>query len=191
MPALLSRATPFLCDAAAVPGHGPSGTQWLVVCAGILTIAYAVLRSGRRKKADPLANPPAQASLAQQRSVERQMQTLLVELSEMAREITAKLDTRSTKLALLIDDADDKAARLQRVLDDCRAVLSASAAPPPPPPAAARPESEPSVVLADESDPRHKPVYELSDQGVSAADIARQLALSRSEVELIQALRPR
>jgi len=38
--------------------------------------------------------------------VERQMQSLLVELSEMSRQISAQLDTRSAKLELLIKEAD-------------------------------------------------------------------------------------
>ena len=194
VPPFLSHPVPFLCDAA-VAGHPPTPGQWALVCGAILTILYLVLRSGRRKKADPLATTPSQASLAQQRSVERQMQNLLVELSEMARQITAQLDTRSTKLALLIDDADDKAARLQRLLDDCGSALATAAAPPPPlvadEPPALRPEVEPSVALPDDADPRHRPVYALADGGLSPADIARRLDRPHGEIELILALRPR
>ena len=193
-------ALPFAATPA-VGGGSLTGGQWGMVCAAILTILYAVLRKGR-KKPDPMARPPAQASLAQERSVERQMQQLLVELSKMAQQITAQLDTRSAKLALMIDDADDKAARLQRVLDDCRATLAAAAAAPPPPPVLAtspepaevpalRPVFEPSIELVASPDAGHRQVYALADQGRSAADIARELDRPHGEVELILALRPR
>ena len=72
-------------------------TKWAVILLSVLTILYAAFRSFFRKK-DPLDKPPAFGSLAQQRSVERQMQNVLVEMSEMARQITAQLDTRAAKL---------------------------------------------------------------------------------------------
>ncbi len=184
---------PFCCD---VAGHASPTTQWAVICCGAVVIIYVLLRSGRRAKADPLGRPAGQGTLAQERNVERQMQNLLVELSAMAQQITAQLDTRTTKLGLMIDDADEKAARLQRLLDDCRAALAAAAAPAaptmsptaPPPQVDAEP---PSLALANESDARHQRVYALADQGWSAADIARELNRPRGEIDLIQALRPR
>lgn len=72
-------------------------TKWAVIALAMLTIVYAVIRPWFRRK-DPLDRPPAFSSLAQQRSVERQMQNVLVDLSEMARQITAQLDTRAAKL---------------------------------------------------------------------------------------------
>ena len=191
-PSHLLCPAPFCCDVAA--GHPLSPAQWAVICAVSLFILYTVLRSGRKKKADPLARGPGQASLSQERNVERQMQNLLVELSEMARQITAQLDTRTTKLALMIDDADEKAAMLQRLIDQCRAAHASAAAPPevaPAEPASGAVESEPSLALADASHARHQQVYALADQGHSAPDIARQIDRPRGEIELILALRPR
>jgi len=189
MPHLPRLALPFCCQ---LTGPG----QWVFICVGGLGILYILLRSGRKRKGDPLARTPGQGSLAQQRSVERQMQNLLVELSEMARQITAQLDTRTTKLALMIDDADEKAARLQRLLDECRATLASPPAPVAPPPhpspdPSSAPAFEPSLALADEADARHQQVYALADEGRSAPDIARQIDRPRGEVELILALRPR
>ena len=180
--------------------HLPPGSQWIVVCGASLAILYALLRSGRRRRGsrDPLAREPTQTSLAQQRSVERQMQTLLVELAQMAQEITAKLDTRATKLALLIDDADEKAARLQQSIDGCRDAVAALSRPPPPAPVpepvevpALRPAFEPSLALPGAVDARHRAIYDLADQGHSPADIARQLDRQLGEIELILALRAR
>src|SRR5687767_14142830 len=89
--------------------------QWAVLAAGALFIIYVVMRSSFKKKKDPLDKSRPNLSLSQQRSVEREMSNLPVELSEMARQITAQLDTRSAKLELLMDDADKKIAELKRL----------------------------------------------------------------------------
>ena len=86
-------------------------TRWLMIIAAVLTILYAVMRPSRRKK-DPLTRSNASPTLASQRQVERDMNNLLVELSEMARQITGQLDTRAAKLQLLIAEADQKLAQL-------------------------------------------------------------------------------
>ncbi len=188
----LYRPVPLLGD---VAGHPISQVQWAVICFIALGIIYYLMRSNAKRKGDPLAKSPGQSTLSQQRNVERQMQNLLVELSEMARQITAQLDTRTTKLAMMIDDADEKAAMLQRMIDDCRTALST-----PPPTLAPTPPSDvtthtfeegPSLALANAADARHQQVYELADQGESASDIARHIDRPRGEVELILALRPR
>src|SRR5438552_680935 len=82
----------------------PTGnTVWVLIALGGATILYALFRpSMRGKRADPLERSPLSTRLAQQRNTERQMESLLVELSEMARQISAQLDTRSQKLELLI-----------------------------------------------------------------------------------------
>ena len=67
-----------------------------------------------RKKSDPL-EPSAFGSLSRQRGVERQMETLVVELSEMTRQISAQLDTRSAKLEQLIQDADQRIESLRHL----------------------------------------------------------------------------
>ncbi len=146
--------------------------KWVVVGCLAATILYAVLRGTRGKK-DPLARGPSSSSLARQRNVERQMESLLVELSEMARQITAQLDTRSAKLEALIREADEKISAL-------RQNPQSSSAP------AAAPEWTAASI-----DPQHEAVYALADQGKSTGEIARQLNRPNGEVELILALRAR
>jgi len=145
--------------------------MWLMVGFAGATILYAVLRGSRGKK-DPLARGPSSASLARQRNVERQMESLLVELSEMARQITAQLDTRSAKLEALIREADEKISALRQ-----GSQMPTTAAAP--------------VWTAASIDPQHEAVYALADQGKSTAEIARQLNRPSGEVELILALRAR
>jgi hypothetical protein len=148
---------------------------WMVLAMGILTILYAVFIRPLRQKKDPLARNPNQAgSLARQRAVEKQMETLIVELAQMARQITAQLDTRSAKLEVLIREADEKIAAL-------KSLPAPPAVRPDPPPGAQEP--------ADLEDPRHAPVYLLSDAGMNPAQIAQRLNRPGGEVELILALR--
>jgi hypothetical protein len=150
--------------------------MWTLIGLGAVTIIYiAVLKPMMRRK-DPLDRPSGFSTLSQHRSVERQMQTLLVDLSEMARQITAQLDTRSTKLELLIKEADEKIAQLE--------AATTSSTPP-----VRSPDLPNSSPLVEELDPRHSEVYALADQGRDAYEIAAQLGRPRGEVELILALR--
>jgi hypothetical protein len=165
-------------------------TKWLLVCAGVLTLVYAVMRPGFRRKKDPLAKS-LPSSLAQQRAVEREMTSLLVELSEMARQISAQLDTRALKLELLIKEADEKIARLQGGTppQDPAIVAAAETALA----AAAKPSSAPSPRSHERESPatesRYQSIYELADRGAGAGEIAQQLDRPRGEIELILALR--
>lgn len=142
--------------------------KWAIVCAAALTIVYAVMRPWRKRK-DPLARPPL--SLSAQREVEKQMTELLVELEQMARQMSAQLDTRSAKLEVLIKEADQRIAALQ-------AARSASGAPPPVP-----------APLALPPDPLHAEVYDLAGQGHSPRQIAQRLGRPYGEIELVLALR--
>src|SRR5271154_5495468 len=128
-------------------------TKWAVILLSVLTILYAAFRSFFRKK-DPLDKPPAFGSLAQQRSVERQMQNVLVELSEMARQITAQLDTRAGKLEALIREADQRIAAMKSAADFPQT-------PPAPSQYHAERSEQPMI------DPRHALIYALADQGRS------------------------
>ena len=167
----------------------PNNTVWIMISLAGVVILYAVFRPSMRNKKDPLARPPGGRGLAQQRSTERQMETLLVELSEMARQITAQLDTRSQKLEMLIREADEKIAALQQGKSNGIGTTTTTAGMSPDPSEVQSHRLEPR---ADEPiDPRHQEVYTLADQGAAAPDIARQLNRPRGEVELILALRPR
>ena len=154
-------------------------TEWAVYGIAVAATAFVLFRSRTKAKKDPLNRPPDVNSLAQQRSVERQMQNLLIELSEMARQVTAGLDTRAAKLDALIREADEKIAALSSLRSSIDLNNSAPA------PAAAPP------LCAYDPDPRHLEVYTLADQGQSPSQIAGQLNRPNGEIELILALRPR
>lgn len=170
----------MFADIGLLTDSAPAGTStetlMLLGLVGFGAVYFFVLRPMSRKK-DPLDRPPAFASLSQQRAVERQMQSLLVELSEMSRQISAQLDTRAAKLEQLIHDADERIARLQSAQQNAVAPSFAQA---------------PAVQQTHAAlDPRHTEVYALADQGNDAGQIATQLDRPRGEVELILALRSR
>jgi len=165
---------------------GNEQMTWVVYALAGITVLYIVLRPWLRRQKDPLAGLPS-IGLAQQRQVERDMQNLLVELSEMARQISAQLDTRAAKLEALIDDADKRIEQLRRLAAPARGgdvvAGSGSGDGRDQPEAAAKPAGEPPA------DERYREVYELADAGMTAAEISRRLNRPQGEIELILALR--
>ncbi|HEY2585315.1 MAG TPA: hypothetical protein VGI81_06080 [Tepidisphaeraceae bacterium] len=163
--------------------------KWTLICAAGLTVIYVVMRPFKKKRKDPLVRPGGALSLAGQREVERQMTELLVELEQMARQMTAQIDTRAAKLDLLIKEADEKIALLRKLAHGATpARLSTD---PTVPSDGASPQTDVAPGLAPAIDPRHAQVYELADAGLSARQIAQQLGRPNGEVELILAIRPR
>jgi len=163
---------------------GNDQAQWMVFALGAIVIVYLVFRPMFRRK-DPLEKGP-DFSLASQRSVEREMSNLLVELSEMARQVTAQLDTRAAKLESLMQEADRKIAQLAD-LNQAPARTGSDAHQ-----ADAEVQAAATAVpIAPAPDPRYAQIYSLADQGSSAHEIARQLNRPRGEIELILALRMR
>ena len=105
-------------------------------------------------------------------------------MHEIARELSAQLDSKMRALQSLIAEADRAAARLE----SATAEASPTTRQPPPPPAdpALRPlPSEPSAERC------HDEIYALADYGFSAADIANRVGSPIGEVELILGLRER
>jgi hypothetical protein len=158
-----------------------SASLWAFILMLMLAIAYTMMRPIFRRK-DPLDKPPAYARLSQQRSAEKQMQNVLVELSDMARQISAQLDTRAAKLEALIKEADEKLAALK---------LAARGEPGAAAPGAPGRANEERLVPepANVVDAAHALVYALADQGRSAREIAQELNRPSGEIELILALR--
>jgi hypothetical protein len=176
---------------------------WIALAIGVIAVSYLMLKPKMRfasKRRDPLKSPSTFGSLSQQRATERQMENLLVELSEMARQITAQLDTRAAKLEELIRQADAKIQQLRSAESSARpaqtthdpAVTSEYLFPE----ASAIPSSAKSSRMKishsfEEPDVRHAEIYRLADQGRGAKEIAAALGKPSGEIELILALRTR
>jgi len=187
---------------AQLPGVTDDPNPWLLVAAATVVVVLLLVllwprfrTAGTRPSRSPARDAITDPSLAQQRSVERDMQTLMRELSEMARKIGAQLDAKSARLEALIRAADERAARLEsfsgRGADaDAGTDANGDASEPP---RAAPPDiviPPPASGTAHDPDPRHAQIYMLADQGFSSVQIAERLGYNEGEIELILALRP-
>jgi len=150
-------------------------STWIALVIGACATMWVLMRA-KRKREDPLENKPVTMPLAQQRAVERQMSSLLVELSDMSREISANLDTRAAKLTALLDEADSRIAEL-RAMNANRASGSFTPS-----------DRQVGAIPADD---HHAEIYSLADRGMTISEIAKQLSRPSGEIELILALRPR
>lgn len=173
----------------------PDGTQWGAIAIALVTVIYiAFVRPLRKGKKDPLERKAGDATLAQQRAMERDMSALLVEYEQMMRTMSAQIETRVTKLELLLRDADERLAKLDKALP----ITKVEATPNASPVATAAPVAVPPAeverrllsVLEPES-PSHAEVYGLADQGLGYRQIAQRLDRPYGEIELILALRPK
>ena len=204
----------FLLDAANPRASG----YWPLIAMGVLTLIYVAvvrpMRKGGRK--DPLekmgqAGPGGRAAstLAQQRAVERDMAAVLVEYEEMIRRMTAQLDTRATRLQLLIEEADAKLLQLKQAASVPAGSRPREAADAPrgdgsgaghtlgarggtravaPQAESAQPgNGDPGD--RDDAGGSHAQVYDLADRGQSPRQIAEELNRPDGEIELILALR--
>jgi hypothetical protein len=178
-------------------GSTPDDSTFLIAIGlGAFVLVYlTILRPKMRGKKDPLEKQPFRSGMAQQRALERDMQSLLVEYEQMIRNMTSQLDTRASKLELLIKEADEKLAALRAANAGSTSVASA-----PPIESAATMDGDAAIARATDltptprrdptgPDPRHAEVYALADQGLSPRDVARKLGRPNGEIELILALR--
>lgn len=179
--------------------------DWIALGVATMAVIYILARSKMRRKREPLADPLPKLTLSRQRALERDMQNLIVELSNMARQITAQLDTRSAKLELLIQEADQKIAALRRTNNEHPSALTPfemdDDSPPSPQPVWPAPSPAPQARVTEEVPPppppepvdpvrqRHLAVYELADKGLTPQQIACELKRPAGEIELILALR--
>jgi len=179
----------FLAEAGS---FNPSDPSMIILGLGGVVVMYVIMRPLMRRKKDPFAKPFATTSLSQQRSVERQMESLLVELSEMSRQMTAQLDTRAAKLEALIGEADAKIAALERLAKENPTAPQRFVMPSQQQEAPPELKPEPAVVEdLHPIPPGHAVVYKMADEGKSRSQIAAELNRPSGEIELILALRPR
>jgi hypothetical protein len=190
-----------------VVGSTPDDSTYLIAIGlGAFVLIYlTILRPKMRGKKDPLEKQPFRSGMAQQRALERDMQSLLVEYEQMIRNMTSQLDTRASKLELLIKEADEKLAALRTagtgsMTTTTTTTGSTTSGFAPAGDSGAGVETEAAIARATDltptprrdptgPDPRHAEVYALADQGLSPRDVARKLGRPNGEIELILALR--
>ena len=185
----LNQANPAnLANPAALPFAADDPLAWALLALGAFGVFYMAFLRPRMQKAarrrDPMATRPDQRrSLAGERSAERQMQSLVIELEALARRMGGELDTKAAKLETLIGQADERIARL--TAGGATAAAAAKLA---------------DGVRAGKSGPaesglaglgHHRDLYALADAGQTPAQIAAKVNRPAGEVELILALRGR
>lgn len=179
----------------------PALKGYIAIAMGVFGLVYLMYRGAAKKRRDPLERSAFGGSvgLAQQRAVERQMQGLLVEMADMARQISAQLDTRAARLEDLIRQADERLAAMKMGAGESEPLggrgpmeLPAGDVPREPITETAAPftgaQETPAFTVTS---PEHADIYALADAGRSPVEIARELSRPRGEVELILALRPK
>lgn len=154
--------------------------QLLLIGVAIIALLFMMMSMRRwqqrvqrpRREHAPVPRPqPAEQEM------QRDLESLMVELQELSRKISAEIDTRFVKLEAAMRDADRRIAVLNRLVRGQEAG----------PVAEAPPMGEGAA--GTEIDNRHQVVYELADAGFSAVEIARDLGKTPGEVELILNLR--
>ena len=166
----------------------------LVLCA--VTISLLLLRRRVRQSVDPRESGQQMLErFRRQARVADSLDGMAIQLEELARRVSAQVDTRFAKLEAVIRDADERIARLEALLAATNgkqpppAVTEHNAEQPAP---AAKPrrrgrskarERDPDTIAA--ISPMHRQVLELRQQGRGADEIARALGLPLGEVEVI------
>jgi hypothetical protein len=189
---------PILFLAASLFGDQGFFSQVLLIGGLTLITFYLISRIKRRRK-DGGARLTGHEQLErnrQQRGLRGDLEQLMVEVEQLAKRMGSQLDAKSHRLEMLVRQADERIAELRRLQGDVPAHDAAAPAPPPSPDrldaasiatpmpdAAAQPEASlPQGALA-------RSVYALADQGLTSAQIAKELDEQVGKVELVLALR--
>ena len=125
------------------------------------------------------------------RDVRQQMERLLVEIHDVSREMNARLDTKISVLNSLVNEADEKIRRLEKLSRETGRGSGSPVPAVPEPTSDAPPEPRPQDDPLSEPDPgqRYAEIYALSDQGLDAHQIAQKTGQHPGEVQLILGLR--
>lgn len=170
-----------------------------------LTTCMLLVRSQKQMKAATSRNRPGQNAAAkcatEVTAQARQVERWEVRMHEVARELSAQLDSKMVAVELLLREAQEQIARLERLTHGAEAVgmtpeasagqlddVSIAAHSGTQAAALPRAVSRPHVLTRNNSR-RHQEVYALADAGRSSAEIAQELGTPIGEVELILGLR--
>jgi len=166
---------------------GISAGQTVLLVLGLVGLTI-VMRSTYRRVGRSRAQPRTSAreryaGLQQQHEVKSDVENVMLELDQLARQIHGRIDTRFAKLEAIIRDADERIERLSRL------TRAAEGAPTLDVTLEHEDPYEDRSCDTPDLDGPHAPVYRLADDGLSAADIAQEVGKTTGEVELILALR--
>ena len=168
-----------------------------VMFIGVALVTTSLLMRFRKRRAKAARAPTAQEQIQQNRQhrgMRGDLETLMVEIEALSKRFATQLDAKSIQLERLLDEADQRIARLEGLGQDAAESRfdtdSGGLGSSPAGPEAGSSDDQASA-LAQEAgdDPLARSVYELADQGSDANQIARQLNEHVGKIELILALR--
>lgn len=162
---------------------GRIGPVFIVV--GLILLAVFLGRLRRRGASSAgQRSEPAGFARGDKPDVERDQTArgMILDLEEAGRKVSARLDTRIRALELLLEEANEKIARLEALQGAAASAQDGEGSPPDKPAARTEPSSSglPAV---------HQRVCDLADRGLEPVGIARETGLPRGEVDLILGLR--
>jgi hypothetical protein len=162
-----------------------AGQIVLMALFGAVLTAVMIL-TRKRVRASIDASPPSAreryAELNQNRQTLRDVEEVMLQLEQVAREVHGQLDTRFAKLEAVIRDADRRIATLERLAGETGAKHAVDITLD-----EVRPDED-GPAPARASGP-HAAVYRLADAGMDYVRIAEETGKTTGEVELILALR--
>ncbi len=155
----------------------------LLLVGAVLLMTTALLAKLRKRRRAGANRPTTLEQIEQDRQlrgVRGDLEQLMVQVEQLAREFGAKLDAKTLALEKVIREAEEKIAQLRTASVEARSMPSPTSGP--------RLEGV-SALQECGSDPVARSVYALADQGLSAGEIAQRLDEHIGKVELILALR--
>lgn len=155
-----------------------------VILLGLVMVTTSLLIGIRRKRRAAGSRVTAREQLERYKekaAVRDDLQSVMVEVEQLAKRLSAQLDARAIAVERLIDEAEAKIQRLEQ--------LTRERQPPAPPADPVKPPAEADPPDAGPTDELTRSVYALADEGAAAPEIARQLGEHVGKVELILALR--
>jgi len=165
---------------------GIDGSQFALL--GLVMLATTVLMISTRRRLQRARNSPRAhvrehvSRLREERQVMGDVESIMVQLDALARDITGKMDVRFAKLEKSIRDADARIDRLQRLIRTADGeptidvTVGGDETPPP-----ALPSTPPTPSRFEE-------IHSLHACGLTPVQIAERLGQATGEVELILAL---
>lgn len=160
----------------------------------MLVTTWAMMRlRQRRRRADMQPTASEQIDRNRQaRGLRGDLEQVMVEVEQLAKRFSAQLDAKSMRLEKLIDEADQRLAKLESLQPpEVSPPAEVSPKVSEPPVEAVEADALPTsqVAAPDDENELAASVYRLADAGNDAIEIARALGEHVGKVELILALR--
>ena len=148
-----------------------------------IILRFTYRRLNRSIQRTPQSARDNYASMAAESHARRDVEHVLLELDEVARQIHGRIDTKFAKLESIIRDADERIDRLSRLVSSADGKPSVDVT------LDQEVTTDPPETAAGSEPNSNSVIYSLADGGMPAVQIAEQVGRTTGEIELIIALR--